>query len=125
MIIADFGNAQITEDLIDRFAVMTESNSTVMGIMACDQNVTVEASHLGDSKDADAAEGAGGNGQDLAFCNISIQTAFCFALQITVENSIAAQGIVFHTVVITVLIAFNTIVMTVLMALNTVVTMVL
>ena len=46
-----------------------------------DEDVAIEAAHLGNGKDADAAEGAGGHGQDLALGHVTAEVALGVALQ--------------------------------------------
>ncbi len=42
--------------LKQRLAVMAEGHGAVVGVALLDQHMAVEAAHLGDGKDADAAE---------------------------------------------------------------------
>ena len=48
---------------------------------ALDEHMAIEALHLADGKDADGAEGMGGNGQHFALCNVGAQLVVCRRLQ--------------------------------------------
>ena len=56
-------HADVLEDLIEGLSVMAEGHRAVMRVVLLDQHVAVEASHLRNGEDADAAEGACGDGR--------------------------------------------------------------
>ena len=69
---------------------MAECHRAVMGIIALDQHMTIEPLHLRNGKDADAAEGTGGNRKDLTVGHISPQPAVSGALE--AEECDVARG---------------------------------
>ena len=60
---------------------MTECNSTMVRIVTFNQYVAVEAAHLGDGKDADAAERTGGHRQNFALGDVGAEVALAVTLQ--------------------------------------------
>ena len=50
---------------------MTKGNSPMMRVMLLNQHMTIETSHFGNGKYANAAKGTAGNGKDFALRNIS------------------------------------------------------
>ena len=69
---------------------MRERDGAVVRIALLHQHVAVEAAHLLDREDADAAEGLGGHGQHFAFSQVSADFAFGVALQ-AVEVGVLPQ----------------------------------
>ena len=82
MIVSDLIRAYTDEleYLEQSLSVMSECNGTVMRVIALDQYVTIETSHLGNSENTDTAEGSGRNGKDFTLCNVSAQLAVCSRL---------------------------------------------
>ena len=74
-------NAQQLHDGKQRLAGLAERHRAMMREAALDQDMTIEAVHLGDAEYADAAEGAGVNGQNLALRDVADQLAVLIALQ--------------------------------------------
>ena len=93
---ADILDAQQLEQLEQSLAVMAEGHCAMVGIPLLHQDVTVEPAHLGDSEHADAAEGAGGHGQDFAFRHIAAELAVSSALQ-TIEGDLAGSDVAFQS----------------------------
>jgi len=60
---------------------VVEGNCAVVGVALFDENVAIEAAHVGNGEDADTAEGACCNGKDLALGNVGAQSAFAVALE--------------------------------------------
>ena len=58
LIIGDVAHAEELEDLEQALAVMSEGHRAVVRIALLDEDMTVEAAHLRDGEDADAAEAA-------------------------------------------------------------------
>ncbi len=82
---ADIGHTEVLEDLKEGLTAVIEGHGAVMGIALLDQHVTVEAAHLRNGKDTDAAEGTGGNRKHLALCDIGAELTVAVALE-TVEG---------------------------------------
>ena len=87
LVVSDILNTQVLKDLVESLAVMTEGHGTVVGIALLDQHMAVEAAHLGDGEDADAAKAAGLDGQDLALGDVGAEVALAVALE-AVEGDI-------------------------------------
>ena len=60
---------------------MAESDCTVVGIPLFDKHMAIEAPHLGDCKNANAAEAARGDRKHLSLCDICAQYALAVTLQ--------------------------------------------
>ena len=71
---------------------MCEGDRTVMRVALLDQHVAVEAAHLRDREDADAAEAAGGHRKDFAFRDVGAQVTVGVALQ-AVEGDLGRSDI--------------------------------
>ena len=95
LVVGDIGDAEVLEHLEQRLAAVGESNRAVVGIPLLDQHMTVEPAHLRDREDADAAEGAGGNRQDLAFRDVGAQSALTVALE-SVEGDLTGSDVAFQ-----------------------------
>ena len=74
---------------------MAEGDRTVVRVALLDEHMTVEAAHLRDGEDADAAEGTGLDGQDLALGDVAAEVAVGVALQ-TVEGDLARRDVSFE-----------------------------
>lgn len=59
---------------------MAESYCAVVRIALFNQNVTIEASHLGDSEDTDTTKGTCMNVKDLTLCDICAENSVAVAL---------------------------------------------
>ena len=81
LVVSDVLDAQELEDLEQVLANVSEGHSAVMGVALLHQHVTVEAAHFGDGEDADAAEGAGSNVQNLTLSDVGAEHALAVALQ--------------------------------------------
>ena len=92
LVVSDVLDAQELEDFEQVLAHMVEGHSTVMGIALLHQHVTIEAAHFLDGKDADAAEGTGGNVQHFAFGDVGAEVAFAVALQAIEGDGVAAMS---------------------------------
>ena len=57
-----------------------------------DEDVAVEAAHLRDGEDADAAERTGPDGQDLALCNVAAKHTVGVALE-PIERDLARREV--------------------------------
>ena len=75
LVIGNVLNAEVLQHLEQGLAAVGKGHGTVVGIALLDQHMAVEAAHLPDGEDADAAKGTGGNGQDLAFRDVGAQVA--------------------------------------------------
>ena len=73
LIPADIAHAQELKDLEERLAVMAEGHRAVVGEALLDQHMAVEAAHLVDGEDADAAEARRRHRQDLAFRDVGAE----------------------------------------------------
>ena len=80
LIESDVLNAEVTEEVEQELSVVTECNRTVVGITLFNQNVTVEASHLGNCENTDTAEGTCRNIEDLALCDVCTELSLAVAL---------------------------------------------
>lgn len=92
LIIGDVGDTEVFQHLKQGLAAVSEGHRAVVGIALLDEHVAVEAAHLGDGKDTDAAEGAGGYRQHLTLGDVGAQVALAVALQ-TVEGDLAGGDI--------------------------------
>ena len=63
-------NSDVLKYLIKCLSEMSESNCAVMREVLLDQNMTVEASHLRNSKHTDTSEGLCRYRKNLALCNV-------------------------------------------------------
>ena len=88
LIVGKVFNAQKAEQREKRLAAVRESDCTVMRILLLNQHMTVEAVHLRNGEDADAAKAAGRYVQNLALCNVGLEFARGVALQ-TEEGDVA------------------------------------
>ena len=70
---------------------MAEGHRAVMREALLDQHVAIEAAHLMDGKDADAAKAGGFNGQNLALGDVGAKDPLAVALQ-TEEGDLARQA---------------------------------
>ena len=77
----DVGDAEVLEDGEDRFAEVAEGDGAVMREVLLDEDVAVEAAHLRNGEDADAAEGVRGCWQDFALGDVGAQLAIGRALE--------------------------------------------
>ena len=75
---------------------MGEGHSAVVGITLLDENMAVEPTHFRDGKDADAAEGLGGNIQHFTLGNVSPEVAIAVALE-AIEGDVAGGDIAFQS----------------------------
>ena len=91
-VIGDVPHAQQAEGLKERAAVVPEGHRAVVGIALLQQHMSVEASHLRDGEDADAAEGAGSHRQHLALGDVGPQNALAVALD-AVEGNVAGGDV--------------------------------
>ena len=73
---------------------MAEGHGAVVRIALLDQHMAIEAAHLMDGKDADAAEAGGGHGQNLALGDVGTEIAVTVALQ-AVEGDLAGSDVAF------------------------------
>ena len=89
---ADGFNAEELQHGEQSLADVAEGNRAVMGVAALDQDVAVEAVHLGDGEHADAAEGLGRHGQDLALGDVGLQHAVLVALE-AIEGDLAGSDV--------------------------------
>ena len=71
---------------------MAEGHGAVVGVVLLDEHMAVEAAHFRDGEHADAAEGAGGNRQDLALGHIGPQLAVRGALEAE-EGDVAGDDV--------------------------------
>ena len=71
---------------------MTEGDRTVVRVALLDEDVTVEAAHLVNREDADAAEAPRMYRQNFAFCDVAAQITVGIALQ-AVERDLACRKI--------------------------------
>ena len=94
MIVSDLIRAYTDEleYLEQSLSVMSECNGTVMRVIALDQYVTIETSHLLDCKYTDTTEGLGRYRKDLALCHICTKDVICGALQ-TIEGDISRNDV--------------------------------
>ena len=96
LVVGDVGNAKVLEYLEQRLAAVGEGHGAVVGIPLLDQHMAVEPAHLGDGEDADAAEGAGGNRQNLAFRDVGAQSALTVALE-PIEGDLTGSDVAFQS----------------------------
>lgn len=77
MVVSDLirAYADELEYLEQSLAVMSECNGAVMRVIALDQYVTIEASHLLDCEYTDTTEGLGCNWKYFTLCHISTKLA--------------------------------------------------
>ena len=92
LVVGDVGDAEIFEDLEEGLAAVGEGHGAVVGVALLDEHMAVEAAHLGDGKDTDAAEGPGGHGEDLALGDVGAQAALAVALE-AVEGDLAGGDV--------------------------------
>ena len=71
---------------------MAEGDGPVVRIALLYEHMAVEAAHFGDGEHADAAEAAGGDGQDLALGDVGAQVAVAVTLQ-AVEGDVARRDV--------------------------------
>ena len=71
---------------------MAERYGAMMRIAVADENIAVEAVHLGNTKYADAAEGLGRHGENLALSDISLKVGILVGLQ-AVEGDLAGDDV--------------------------------
>ena len=74
---------------------MRERDSAVMGVTLGNEHMAVEAAHFGNGEDADAAEGVGGNRQNLALGDVSLQGSVRIAVE-TEEGHVAGGNVAFQ-----------------------------
>ena len=74
---------------------MAEGDRAVVRVALLDEDVAVEPAHLRDGEDADAAEGTGLDGQDLALGDVAAEVAVGVALQ-AVEGNLARRDVSFE-----------------------------
>ena len=74
---------------------MAEGDGAVMREVLLDEDVAVEAAHLRDGEDADAAEGVRGCWQDFALGDVGAQLAVSRALQAE-EGDVAVGDVAFE-----------------------------
>ena len=95
LIPADVLHAQELEDLKERLSKMTESHGPVVREALLNQYMAIEAAHLMNGKDANAAEAGGGYGQNLTLCDVRAELALAVALE-TVEGDLARRDVAFQ-----------------------------
>ena len=74
---------------------MAEGHGAVVGVALLDQHMAVEAAHLGDGKDADAAERTGGHRQNFALGDVGAEVALAVTLQ-AVEGDVGRCDVTFQ-----------------------------
>ena len=74
---------------------MAEGHRTVVRIALLDEDVAVEAAHLRDGEDADAAERTSLDGQDLALGDVAAEFAVGIALE-AIECNVARRDVSFE-----------------------------
>lgn len=74
---------------------MAEGDGAVMREVLLDEDVAVEAAHLRDGEDADAAEGVRSCWQDFAFSDVGTQLAIGRALEAE-EGDVAVGDVAFE-----------------------------
>ena len=74
---------------------MAEGHGAVVGVALLDQHMAVEAAHLGDGKDADAAERTGGHRQNFALGDVGAEVALAVTLQ-AVEGDVGRRDVTFQ-----------------------------
>lgn len=77
---ADILDTEVTEQVEEELSVVAESYCAVVRIALFNQNVTIEASHLGDSEDTDTTKGTCRNVKDLTLCDICAENSVAVAL---------------------------------------------
>ena len=92
LIIGDIAHAEELEDLEQKLAVVAEGDRTVVRVALLNEDVAVEAAHLRDGEDADAAEAARMYRQNLALGNVASQHAVRVALE-AIERNIACRNV--------------------------------
>src|SRR5664280_1328181 len=71
---------------------MTECNGSVMRIVAFNQDMTIESSHLIDGKDTNRSKGLRSYRQYFTLCYICLELSISCALQ-TVEGNVSRNNI--------------------------------
>src|SRR5699024_112026 len=89
-------NTEILEYLIQSFSIVSKSNSSVMRVILFYQNMTVETSHLRNSKDTDAAKALCCHRKNFTMSNVSPKLAVRSALK-TVEGNVTWNNISFQS----------------------------
>lgn len=92
LIIGDVGDAEELEGLRTELAVVAEGDRTVVRVALLDETMTVEAAHLRDGEDADAAEAARMYRQNFTLCNVAAKHTVGIALE-AIERNIACRNI--------------------------------
>ena len=92
MVVVDVLDAEEAEYFEDLLAEVTEGDGAVVREALLDEDVTVEAAHLRDRENADAAEGLGSDRKDFAFCDVGAKDAFAVALQ-AVEGDLTGSDV--------------------------------
>ena len=78
-------HTQIRENRMQGFAEMSEGHGAMMRILLFNEHVTVEAPHLRNSENTDAAKGTGDGWQNLALCDIRTQDTLNFTLLLSLS----------------------------------------
>lgn len=71
LVVGNVRDAEELQHLKQGLAIVAEGNRAVVRVALLDEHMAVEAAHLGDRKDGDAAEGPGGHGQDLTLSDVA------------------------------------------------------
>ena len=95
LIPSDVLHAEVLEDLEELLRAVVERHSTVVRIALLYQHMTVETTHFVDGEHADAAEGAGRDGQHFALRDVGAHHAVRIALQ-AVERDGAGRDVAFQ-----------------------------
>ena len=78
-------NTDVFEYFVKSLSIMTECYSTMMRVVAFDQYMTVETTHLWDCEDTDRTKGTSCNRKNFTVCDVS--TKFCISSTLQTEES--------------------------------------
>ena len=80
------GDAHVLENLPEILALMAEHDGAVVRVVLLDEDMTVEAAHVLDTEDTDAAERTGSHGDDLTLSDVGAELGVGRRLQ-TIDSS--------------------------------------